>query len=101
MKVGDKSRTLSYEIELPIHTVNVRNPNTFGFQTQGVRSVPICFEQVKRLKSERKRSDFTLFSVRNPNDQLFERSDFRQLTKLGRFIYKDSHKKEIVLYKTV
>ena len=28
-------------------TVNVRNPNTFGFQTGGHRSVPNCFEQTK------------------------------------------------------
>ena len=28
----------------------------------------------------------TLFNVRNPNKQLFEHSDFRQITKLGRFI---------------
>ena len=29
------------------------------------------------------------------------RSDFGQLTKLGRFIYKDRHEKNIYLYKTV
>ena len=43
----------------------------------------------------------TLVCVRNPNEHMFERSDFGQLAKLGRFIYKDRHEKNICLYKTV
>ena len=47
-------------------TVNVQNPNTFGFQTGPHRSVQNCFEQAKRLKSEQlviERSDFGVYSI--------------------------------------
>ena len=43
----------------------------------------------------------TFVYVRNPNKLMFERSDFGQTAKLGRFIYKDRHKKNSYLYKTV
>ena len=49
------------------NTVNVRNPNTFGFQTQAVCSVVDLFGFGKRLKSEQICSVFRhlfLFEIR-------------------------------------
>ena len=48
-------------------TVNVRNPNTFGFQTGVHRSVPISVQYQICLKSEQICSDFRqkfLFEIR-------------------------------------
>ena len=57
---------LTVVLFLPI-TVNVRNPNTFRFQTQAVRSIPISVWYEICLKSEQKRLDFRhkfLFEIR-------------------------------------
>ena len=69
--------------------------------------MPLCsvvnlfgFRKLSEIRTDR--SDFRhFFAVQNPNKHMFERSDFGQLTKLGRFIYKDRHEKNIYLYKTV
>ena len=44
---------IALAINIIVSTVNVRNPNTFGFQTQAVCSVQNWFECLKRPKSER------------------------------------------------
>ena len=43
----------------------------------------------------------TFIVIPKTEQNITERSDFGQLTKLGRFIYKDRHKKNSYLYKTV
>ena len=71
-----------------VHTVNVRKPN--------VRN-PNNAENRTNACSEH----FVRFSVVRDIMFMFERSDFGQTAKLGRFIYKGGHKNYIFIYKTV
>ena len=68
------------------NTVNVRNPNMFGFQTGPHRPVLNLFEQLKRLKSEHICSNVRISDIS---------------TKLDLFIYKRGHKEKIYIYKMV
>ena len=65
----------------------------FGFRTEIFHPVLNTVRFQLCLKSEQICSVFRRY--------ITERSDFGQLTKLGRFIYKDRYKKNSYLYKTV
>ena len=69
-------------------TVNVRNPNTFGFQTPPHRSVQNCFEQTKMSELRTFCSDFRHKFVSEIGTH--DRSNVRfsdVSTRLDRFIY--------------
>ena len=63
-RVSGSPRNITEIMVKNIYTVNVRNPNMFGFQTCPHHPVLNLFEQLKRLKSEQnwfERSDFGHF----------------------------------------
>ena len=76
------SKEVGQTQKLHLYTVNVRNPNMFGFRTWGHHSVIDWFERPNNAEIRTKRSVFRHKFVSEIRRMPFERSDFGQLTVL-------------------